>query len=59
MRVIDSRSGKELAVGDTVQWGDGERLTLVDVDTGVLSASAFVDMIVRDHGQDGAPHVRR
>lgn len=49
MRVIDARSGAELRVGDTVDWGNGEFLTLVDVEPGWLSASAVIETVERDY----------
>lgn len=48
MRVIDARSGRELKVGDIVDWGDGERLTLIDVEPGWFSASAVIETVERD-----------
>lgn len=48
MRVIDARSGNEMVIGQTVEYGDGEKLTLVDVDAGLFSATAVVEHTYRD-----------
>jgi hypothetical protein len=48
MRVIDARSGEEMVIGKTVSYHDGERLTLVDLDEGLLSANAFIESVTRD-----------
>lgn len=50
MKVIDARSGREMRIGDTVEYGDGERLRLIDVDSGLFSASAVIETTYRDHG---------
>ena len=49
MKVIDARTGTDIEVGQTVEYGDGEKLTLIDVEPGLLSASAFVERTYRDH----------
>jgi hypothetical protein len=51
MKVIDARSGRELRIGDTVDRGDGEKLTLIDIDEGLFSASAFVEWTYRDYSE--------
>jgi hypothetical protein len=43
MRVIDARSGKEMRIGDVVTYGEGEKLRLLDIDEGLLSANAVVE----------------
>ena len=43
MRVIDARSGEEVVLGATIQYPDGETLKLLDIDEGLLSATAFVE----------------
>lgn len=48
MRVIDARSGKDMKIGDTVEYGDGESTTLLDVYPGLFSASALIRMTYRD-----------
>lgn len=42
MRVIDARSGEEMTVGKTVNYGDEENLTLLAVRPGLLTARALV-----------------
>ena len=49
MKVIDARSGKEMVIGDVVDYGNGERLKLLDVDEGLFSATAFVEHTHRDY----------
>jgi hypothetical protein len=51
MRVIDARTGKELRLGDSVEYGAGERLTLIDIDEGLFSANAFVEWTLRDYSE--------
>jgi len=53
MRVIDARSGQTLTIGQRVEYPDGEWLELVDVEPGVLSASAFIRTACRDPGGSG------
>lgn len=48
MKVIDARSGREVKIGDTIDWGDGEKITLLDVYPGLFSASALVRITYRD-----------
>ena len=38
-----------MTIGMKVDYGDGESLRLVDVEPGLFSASAFVEMSYRDH----------
>lgn len=52
MKVIDSRSGREVKVGDVVEYPDGEYLRLIDVDQGFFWASAIVEYGYIDHTQD-------
>lgn len=48
MRVIDTRTGADLAVGTPVAHGDGESVTLLVVEPGILSARALVRSVYRD-----------
>lgn len=43
MKVIDARSGKEMRIGDVVNYPDGEWIRLISVDEGILSATAVID----------------
>lgn len=52
MKVIDARSGKEVKIGDRIEWGDGEFVKLLDVESGLFSASAFVEIGQIDHTRD-------
>lgn len=52
MKVVDARSGKEMKIGDVADWGNGEYIRLLDVDEGLLTASAFVEIASVDHSQD-------
>lgn len=54
MRVIDSRSGNEVVIGDRVSYGDGEAVTLLDVRPGILSARARVRVEMRDLDDEAA-----
>jgi len=45
MKVIDARSGKVLKVGDTVEYPDGESLTLIDVRPAFLTAKVRVRVV--------------
>ena len=42
MRIIDARTGAEVKVGGTVDYGDGDGWTLLKVDEGIFRASALV-----------------
>lgn len=42
MKIIDARSGEEMAVGKTVKYPDGESHTLLQVEPGILRARARV-----------------
>lgn len=42
MKIIDARSGREMKVGDTVRYPDGEWLRLEAVDPGLLSGKAII-----------------
>jgi hypothetical protein len=55
MRVIDARTGSEVAVGQTVEYGDGESVTLIDLAPGILRAAALVKNVFRDHSGPHAP----
>ena len=50
MKVIDARSGKELLIGQRVDWGSGEGIMLLDVSEGFFSAAARV-RITTDNGR--------
>lgn len=58
MRVIDTRSGHEMRLGDTVSYPDGEYVKLLDVDEGLLSANAVVEYVYRDFSKPERPLVR-
>lgn len=47
MKIIDARSGRELKIGDTVEYDNGESFKLLDVDEGLFSATAFVEQTLR------------
>lgn len=49
MIVIDSRSGKEMHVGDTVRYPGGESVTLLEAQPGLLSARARLRMVHLDY----------
>lgn len=44
--MIDARSGKEMAVGDAVDYSDGESIVLLEVDPGILRARARVRRVI-------------
>lgn len=46
MKVIDTRSGKEMAVGQNVEYPEGESITLLEVDPGILRARARVRRVI-------------
>lgn len=48
MKVIDTRSGKPITVGQTIEHGDGESVTLLEVEPGLLKARARVSTTFRD-----------
>lgn len=54
MRVLDPRSGRELQVGDRVEYGDGEAVTLLDVKPGLVWARARVKLEMRDYDDEAA-----
>lgn len=60
MRVIDARSGKEMKLGDRVDYPNGEWMRLVDVEPGLFSATAVVETCAM-HPDDfmSAPDDRR
>ena len=43
MKVIDARSGKEMTLGERVEYPNGEWMRLVDVESGLFSATAIVE----------------
>ena len=49
MRIVDARSGKEMKLGDRVDYGDGEWLKLVDADVGLFSGEAFLERCYRHY----------
>lgn len=49
MKVVDTRSGEELALGQKVSYPDGESVTLLEVEPGVLRARARVRHVYREH----------
>lgn len=51
MKVIDARSGREVLLGERIDYGDGEWIRLVDVDPGLFSASAVVETCFVDHSK--------
>jgi hypothetical protein len=44
VKVIDARSGQEMKIGDTVRYGQGEYVKLLDTDPGLFSASATLEI---------------
>jgi hypothetical protein len=52
MKVIDTRTGGEVKVGDTVRYGEDEAFTLLDVDESLFSATATINRTFR-HFQTG------
>lgn len=42
MMVIDARTGSQVLVGQTVEYGDGEHATLVAFSPGILRAQALI-----------------
>lgn len=52
MKVIDARSGRELKIGDRVDYPDGEYVKLLDYDPGIFMASAWIELGLIDHAQD-------
>lgn len=49
MKIIDARSGREVKIGDTVDWGGGEGFTLLDADVGLFSGEACIRQTLRDY----------
>lgn len=52
MRVIDARSGQDMTIGATVRYGGGEQLTLLDIDEGLVSATAYVERVYLDFSKE-------
>jgi hypothetical protein len=50
MKIVDARSGEIMTPGKIVSYGDGEKICLIDVDEGLLSARALVETTYRDFG---------
>ncbi len=48
MKIIDARSGEVMTPGKTVEYGDGESVTLEEVDDRILSARALLQTVHRD-----------
>jgi hypothetical protein len=59
MKVIDSRSGEPMTIGTPVVYPDGERVTILEIEPGILRARARAQMTYRDHGAVGAPLVTK
>jgi hypothetical protein len=57
VKIVDARSGEVLSPGQTVRYGDGEKIKLIEVDEGLMSARALIESTYRDVGQDGYPLV--
>lgn len=57
MKVIDARTGREVLVNQTINYGDGESTTLLAVLPGILQARAKMRMTYRDYSLAGAPLV--
>jgi len=55
MKIIDSRSGLFLNVGQTLSYHGGESLTLLQVRPGILSAKALVRLVHKDYTRPGDP----
>lgn len=47
MKIIDTRSGEEMTIGQSIRHGDGESVTLLEIDPGILSARARVRIVRR------------
>lgn len=48
MKVVDARSGAVMQVGQTINYPDGESVTLLAVKPGLFRASAQVRMVYSD-----------
>jgi hypothetical protein len=60
MKIIDARSGQQIVVGQFIDYGDGEGVTLIAFKAGIFSARMRVRSTYRDHskwtpGSDVAP----
>ena len=51
MKIIDSRSGEVMTLGTTVSYGGGEKIRVIDVDEGLFSARALIEITYRDHSR--------
>lgn len=52
MKIIDGRSGEEMKPGKIIVYDDGEKLRVIDVDIGLMSAKAYVETTYRDYAKD-------
>lgn len=50
MKIIDARSGQEVVIGRRIDYPDGEGITVLHVEPGILSARAEVVSTVLDLG---------
>lgn len=48
MKIIDARSGQEMTIGQTISYTDGESVTLLEVEPGILQARARARTVHRD-----------
>lgn len=55
MKVIDARSGKEMKLGERVNYPEGEWMRLIDVEPGLFSATATVQTCMRDESKPSRP----
>lgn len=51
MKIIDARSGQEMQIGKVIDYGGGERVTLLQFKPGLFKAQFFVDGTYRVPGQ--------
>jgi len=57
VKIVDARSGEVVAPGQVVAYGDGEKLKLLEVDEGLISARALIETTYRDFGKLDRPLV--
>lgn len=50
MKIIDSRSGQVMVIGDVARYPDGEFIRLIDFDAGLFSATADLELGIADLG---------
>ncbi|HEY4266767.1 MAG TPA: hypothetical protein VGM94_01115 [Galbitalea sp.] len=55
MRIVDSRSGEDLAIGKTISYPDGESITLLDFRPRLFMARMRVRSVERDYSKPGYP----